>query len=41
MRAGVRNVDHFGEDITMEKIKIEITGRVAIFGTEPDERGRL
>lgn len=29
MRAGVRNVDYFGEDITMEKIKIAITGRVA------------
>lgn len=29
MREGVRDVDHFGEDITMEKIKIAITGRVA------------
>lgn len=29
MREGVRHVDHFGEDITMDKIKIAITGRVA------------
>lgn len=29
MREGVRHVDHFGEDITMEKIRIAITGRVA------------
>lgn len=29
MCEGVRHVDHFGEDITMDKIKIAITGRVA------------
>lgn len=29
MREGVRHVDHFGEDISMEKIKIAITERVA------------
>lgn len=29
MREGVWDVDHFGEDITMEKVKIAITGRVA------------
>ena len=29
MREGVRHLDHFGGDITMEKIKIAITGRVA------------
>ena len=29
MREGVRDVDYFGEDIAMDKIKIEITGRVA------------
>lgn len=29
MREGIRHVDHFGEDITMDKIKIAITGRVA------------
>lgn len=41
MREGVRDVDHFGEDLTMDKIKIAITGRVAILGTKPNERERL
>lgn len=29
MREGIWDVDHFGEDIAMDKIKIAITGRVA------------
>lgn len=36
MREGVRDVDHFGEDITMEKIKIAITGRVASIAALPE-----